>query len=136
MGAPKLSDKAIDKAVQVLDGWVGKLTWDLYLAVLAVEIGHKYTKAAMLRQPRIRATWDHAKDRAQEEAPVRGHGNVAMAQSAKRIRELEQRVERLKRENNELLEQFVRWAHNATRRGMTQQDLDKPLPVAIRKETK
>lgn len=136
MGAPKLTDQNIDKAVEILDGWVGKLTWDLYLAVLAVEIGHKYTKAAMLRHPRIRATWNHAKDRSQDEAPARGRGNAALAQSAKRIRELEQRVERLKRENNQLLEQFVRWAHNATRRGLSQQDLDKPLPVAIRKETR
>lgn len=135
MGAPKLTDKNIDKAVQILDGWVGKLTWDYYLAVLAVEIGHKYTKAAMLRHPRIRATWDHAKDRAQAEAPARGHGNTALAQSEKRVRELEQRVERLKRENDQLLEQFVRWAHNATRRGLSNQDLDKPLPVAKRKET-
>ena len=62
MGAPKLTDKDIEKAVLLLDGWAGKLTWDRYLAVLAVEIGHTYTKVAMLRQPRIKAAWDLAKE--------------------------------------------------------------------------
>lgn len=136
MGAPKLTDKDIEKAVLLLDGWSGKLTWDRYLAVLAVEIGHTYTKVAMLRQPRIKAAWDLAKDRVHESAPRGGYGNVAMSLSAERICELERRVERLTFENNQLLEQFVRWAHNATRRGLSLTDLDKPLPIAEKKATK
>lgn len=34
MGAPKLTDKNIEKAVLLLDGWAGKLTWDRYLGML------------------------------------------------------------------------------------------------------
>ncbi|WP_171523897.1 hypothetical protein [Acinetobacter baumannii] len=59
-----------------------------------------------------------------------------MSLSAERIRELERRVERLTLENNQLLEQFVRWAHNATRRGLSLADLDKPLPIVEKKATK
>tara|TARA_R110002033_G_scaffold62394_1_gene113124 strand:+ start:6336 stop:6746 length:411 start_codon:yes stop_codon:yes gene_type:complete len=136
MGAPKLTDNDIEKAVMLLDGWSGKLTWKRYLAVLAVEIGHTYSKVAMLRQPRIKAAWDLAKDRVHENAPRGGYGNVAISLSAERVRELERRVERLTFENNQLLEQFVRWSHNATRRGLSLTDLDKPLPLAEKKATK
>lgn len=136
MGAPKLTDGNIEKAVLVLDGWAGKLIWDRYLAILEVEIGHKYTKAAMLRQPRIKAAWDLAKARARESAPATGHGNVALTLSASRIQQLEDRVERLQYENHQLLEQFVRWAHNATRHGLALKDLDRALPISVRKETK
>lgn len=136
MGAPKLNDAGIDKAVRLLDGWVGLLTWDRYLAMLEVEIGHKYTKAAMLRQPRIKSAWDHAKEHAKDD-----NGVVRVSRSAvetdkalERVKLLEARVERLTRENNALLEQFVRWSHNAVRGGLTLDDLDRPLPYAKPKE--
>lgn len=129
MGAPKLSDDAIEKAVSVLDGWHGKLTWDRYLAMLSVDLGHKYTKVAMLNQRRIRAAWDSAKKRTRDSVEGVGHGDVAVAVSRKRIDTLQARVERLQRENHQLLEQFVLWAHNATRMGLTKKDLDRPLPV-------
>ena len=57
-----------------------------------------------------------------------------MALMDSRQRELEARVERLTRENNRLLEQFVRWAHNASRRGMSLEDLDRPLPYVKTKD--
>lgn len=133
MGAPKMTDQMINQSVMMLDGWAGKLTWDLYLESLAVEIGHRYTKAAMLRHERIKGAWDHAKNRAQinGEAP-RKPPEVELATA--RNRELEERVERLTRENNRLLEQFVRWAHNASRRGLSLEDLDRALPYVKTKD--
>lgn len=135
MGAPKLNDTGIDKAVRLLDGWTGKLTWDRYLAVLEVEIGHKYTKAAMLRQPRIKSAWDHAKELARDDNGVPASGSAIETQKAlERVRLLEGRVERLNRENQALLEQFVRWSHNAVRKGMSLDELEAPLPYAKPKE--
>ena len=135
MGAPKLTDSGIEKAVRLLDGWAGMLTWDRYLVMLAVEIGHKYTKAAMLRHPRIKAAWDHAKDQAREDQGINGsRGSVEMEQAIERVRLLEARIERLTRENNSLLEQFVRWSHNAVRAGLSIEDLDRALPYAKPKE--
>ena len=135
MGAPKLNDTGIEKAVRLLDGWAGKLTWDRYLAMLEVEIGHKYTKAAMLRRPRIKSAWDHAKEHAKDDNGVSvSRRAVETDKALERVKLLEARVERLTRENNALLEQFVRWSHNAVRRGLTLDDLDRPLPYAKPKE--
>ncbi|HCF7692387.1 TPA: hypothetical protein NIK51_004335 [Pseudomonas aeruginosa] len=135
MGAPKLTDVGIEKAVRLLDGWAGKLTWDRYLAMLEVEIGHKYTKAAMLRHPRIKAAWDHAKELAKDGDGISVPRSAIETEKAlERVRLLEARVDRLTRENNALLEQFVRWSHNAARKGLTLEDLDLPLPYAKPKE--
>ncbi len=135
MGAPKLNDTGIEKAVRLLDGWAGKLTWDRYLAMLEVDIGHKYTKAAMLRHPRIKSAWDHAKEHAKDDNGVSvSRSAVETNKALERVKLLEARVERLTRENNALLEQFVRWSHNAVRGGLTLDDLDRPLPYAKPKE--
>lgn len=135
MGAPKLNDTGIEKAVRLLDGWVGKLTWDRYLAMLEVEIGHKYTKAAMLRHPRIKSAWDHAKEHAKDDKGVIvSRRAVETDKALERVKLLEARVERLTRENNALLEQFVRWSHNAVRGGLTLDDLERSLPYAKPKE--
>lgn len=135
MGAPKLADSGIEKAVRLLDGWAGKLTWERYLAMLEVEVGHKYTKAAMLRHPRIKAAWDHAKELARDgDTAGSSRSAIETEKAIERVRLLEARVERLTRENNALLEQFVRWSHNAVRRGLTIDDLDHPLPYAKPKE--
>ena len=135
MGAPKLTDTGIEKAVRLLDGWAGKLTWDRYLAMLEVDVGHKYTKAAMLRHSRIKIAWDRAKELSRDGDGIKTHhGAVELEKALERVRLLESRVDRLNRENSALLEQFVRWGHNAVRRGLTLDDLDTHLPYAKPKE--
>jgi predicted RNase H-like nuclease (RuvC/YqgF family) len=134
MGARKMTDLMINQSVMLLDGWAGKLTWDLYLEVLAVDIGHRYTKAAMLRHPRIKDAWDHAKERCRDSDENMAAKPPEVALMHTRNSELEQRVERLTRENQRLLEQFVRWAHNASRRGMSLEELERPLPYVKTKE--
>lgn len=126
--APRLTDRKIEKVVQVLDGWSGKLTWAHLLAILEVDLGHKYSKVAMLKKRRIRDAWDLAKKRTRTKSEGVGHGDVAMGVARKRIDQLEAEAARLKRENNVLLEQFKRWAHNAALHGMTPRELDRPLP--------
>lgn len=135
MGAPKMTDATIEIAVKLLDGWQKKLYWDSYLTELESQINHRYTKAAMLRQPRIKSAWDDAKTRAFASGES-VHKGTALEQANNKILKLENTVARLTRENNQLLEQFVRWAHNAARRGLTPFDLDKPMPVPKRKSEK
>ncbi|WP_407729142.1 hypothetical protein ACJJU9_17895 [Pseudomonas helleri] len=133
MGAPKMTDAMINQSVNILDGWAGKLTWDLYLETLAVDVGHRYTKAAMLRHDRIKDAWNHAKERCRS-SDEGSSKSPEIALMETRNKELEERVQRLTRENNRLLEQFVRWAHNATRRGMSFEDLERPLPYVKTKD--
>lgn len=130
--APRLTDERIDKAVRLLDAWTGKLTWDRYLAVLETEIGHRYSKVAMHKQPRIIAAWEFAHRRLQEavnSVGARGHGDAAIAELHRKIKELKSTNERLEQENRDLLERFRMWAFNAAQKGCAEADLNRPLPV-------
>ncbi len=131
MGARRLSDADIDKAVRLLDGWTGKLTWARFLAVLATEIGHLYTKPAMHKHARIIVAWDAARQRlaeAKAEVGAESVGDAAIAEASRKIARLRAQVARLEQENRDLLERFVRWSHNAARAGLSPEQLDAELP--------
>nr|GFD08897.1 hypothetical protein [Tanacetum cinerariifolium] len=60
---------------------------------------------------------DHAKGLASDGGGAPGSRTAVETEKAlERVRLLEGRVERLNRENHVLLEQFVRWSHNALRK--------------------
>jgi hypothetical protein len=130
MGVPRLTDANIEKAVRLLDGWTGKLTWDRYLAVLATEIGYLYTKPGLRKQPRIVNAWDMAHTRLSEgvrEVGARGGGDAAIAEAHRKIVALRAENARLIQENRDLLERFLMWSHNAARAGLTPERLDASL---------
>jgi hypothetical protein len=132
--APRLTNDRIEIALKLLDGWTGKLTWSRFLALLELDIGHKYTKAALLRHPKFKDTWDK---RRWNENPdrniVKGFGNHGLQTALEKIEKLEATIERLENENNLLTEKFVVWATNATNRGLSLEDLDRAIPYHTRK---
>ena len=128
--APRLTKERIDIALKLLDGWTGKLTWPRFLAMLEVDIGHKYTKAALLRHPRFKDSWDK---RRWTENPDRDEkdnfSNQGLQVALKKIDKLEKTIERLENDNNLLNEKFAVWATNAANKGITLEDLDRPIPT-------
>jgi hypothetical protein len=130
MGAPRLSASDIERAVRLLDGWTGKLTWDRYLAVLQIEIGHLYTKPGMRKHARVLNAWDMAQRRLAEgsrEVGPRKGGDAAIAASHRRVATLRAENARLEQENRDLLERFLRWSYNAIAAGLTPERLDASL---------
>lgn len=134
--APRLSDKDIERAVTVLDGWSGKLMWDLYLSELESILGHRYTKVAMLNRARIANAWNLAKTRTRSSAKETKHGEVVLTKTMEQVSILKAKVERLEQENNQLLDQFMRWSYNAYRLGVTMDQLDANLPPIDRGSTR
>ncbi|MBU8546152.1 MULTISPECIES: hypothetical protein [Roseomonadaceae] len=133
--ARRLTDGDIALAVRLLDGWTGKLTWERYLALLATELGGTlYTKAGLRKQPRILNAWQMARRRLEgslESAGVPSNGDAAIAQLREMLRRLRNENARLEQENQDLLERFQRWAHNAAiDKGMTLDQLNRPIVVA------
>lgn len=136
--APRLTEADIEKAVRLLDGWSGKLTWDRYLAVLATELGHLYTKPAMHKQARIIGAWEMARTRLSDSLSETGgtsYGDGALAAANRRVERLRAEVARLDQENRDLLERFLRWSQNAARAGLSPEQLDRPLPTVDRNLT-
>lgn len=131
-GAPKLSDRDIDLAVVLLNGWSSKLTWDLFLRAFALELdhGHVYSKVAMLKQDRIASAWKLAKQRLSDEAKeagTRGHGTSAVATLRKMLDQAKAELAAERSKNHELLRTFKRWQFNAERHGLRLTQLDAPV---------
>ena len=80
--APRLTKERIDIALDLLDNWSGKLTWERFLAIFEVEVGHKYTKAALLRHEKFKSAWDQ-KRWANDNDETRYYGNNQILKLAK-----------------------------------------------------
>ena len=127
--APDLTGELIQIVIDILDGWKGKLTWDLLLEAVEEETGIAYSRftfaeypkianAFALRKKALSGTW-----KAELSQPRDEQVRAALEQVAR----FRAKVERLEQENQLLLEQFVTWATNAERKGVTMAMLNAPL---------
>lgn len=132
-----LGDAEIKQIVEILDGWSGKLSWDLLIDAIELRMFNRYTRQALYKHERIR----HAFDIRKKELSGNG-GGVHRVESPQlqialdRIARLEAENRRLESENNQLLEQFARWAYNAHTRGLDHDFLNRALPSVNRGQTK
>jgi hypothetical protein len=132
--AKHLTDRDVERVVEVLDGWRDKLTWEALCKACEQVIGTKPARQTLAKFVRIEHAFEACKKRLKEETyEVRLPPSVRVA--AERIARLEHENDRLKRENRELLEQFVVWQYNAHIQGLTDRDLNKALPGIDRGQT-
>jgi len=129
-----LTDRDVERVVEILDGWSEKLTWDALCDSCALVIGTKPARQTLAKFVRINNAFEACKKRlkdAPQELPLPPSIKIA----GQRIERLERENERLKRENNELLQQFVTWQYNAHIRGLSDIDLNRSLPGIDRGQT-
>jgi hypothetical protein len=131
-----LEDDDIADIVALLDGWSGKLSWELLIEAIERRKHARYTRQALHRHERIGQAFSLRKAALSE-----GEGTTARASSPElqmaldRITRLEAANARLTAENQRLLEQFVCWAYNAHTRGLDHAFLSRPLPAVNRDQT-
>lgn len=132
--APNLDDEGIERIVLLIDSWSEpKLTWDILITHIHRSFNTLYTRQALDRHPRISQAYKFRKRNQVKQTPE-------ATPEEQKIELLEIEVARLKRENNQLLEQFVRWTSNVQRidkktweqdwrehRDEIRKELDKPL---------
>lgn len=132
--AKHLTDRDIQRVVELLDGWRGKLTWEILASACEPIIGTAPARQTLYRCTRIAQAYEQAKARTKQ---VRGPSkSLPTVQTAlDRIARLTAENERLQMENSRLLEQFVVWQYNAHVRGLTAAQLNAPLPAIDRGQT-
>lgn len=129
--AKHLTTRDIDLLVGLIDGWNGKLTWDALCDEAACLIGTRPTRQTLNAHARIKSAFGDKKTQQKSGIkPTKRPESLAIAEQ--RIHRLESENQRLKAENDRLLERFVRWQYNAHKRGLSQTVLDAPLPVIDR----
>lgn len=139
--AKNLDAQAIEVIVGVLDGWSGKLSWELLIATIAQRMHSTYTRQALHRHERIRIAFQLRKETlaASQDKPYRPPERLSTAEIAalqERCERLVVENTRLGRENEQLLIQFAVWAYNAHTRGLTEEFLNRPLPSVDREVTR
>lgn len=132
----RLSDKDIATIVGIIDGWEGKLTYDRLIDKTAKRIMRRFSRQALCSHPRIREAFNMRKDSLRNGSPKRQVMSVELQIALDRGERLEAEVKRLTNENEALLAQFVRWAYNASSKGLTLDFLNQPLPSVDRGRTK
>lgn len=113
---------------EILDGWAGKLTWDLLIKAIAKRTFQEYTRQALYGHEEIRSAFASKKER----APLATEGRKKLykpeeAFESERNLKLKEENARLKAHIDFLIEKFNRWAHNAHIRNVTEQQLEQPL---------
>lgn len=129
--AKHLTDMDIEKIVGIIDGCTEKLTWDWLCDNATKAVGKRPTRQSLNTHTRIKSAFKNKKERLKS-----GAGEIktppSLAVAAQRIKRLEEENARLKKENDLLLEQFVVWQYNAHRNGLSEAQLNDPLPVINR----
>ena len=132
--AKHLREADVERVVELLDGWTGKLTWESLSYACASWIGTTPTRQTLASFSRIQGAYRACKQRLKDESQVVPTPPTLKA-AGDRIARLEREKERLQRENRGLLEQFVVWQYNAHIRGLSDKDLNQPLPTIDRGRT-
>ena len=131
--ARNLDDAGIKDIVEILDGWSEKLTWDLFIEAINFRTHNKYTRQALHKHERIKNAFELCKARlADGDVAIRNARSPELQKALERIARIEAENKRLESENNQLLEQFVRWSYNAYTRGLDSEFLSQPLPPVNR----
>jgi hypothetical protein len=131
--APNLDDQAIEQIVEILDGWSSpKLSWELLIEQVLLRLRANYTRQALNNFTRIKEAFAVRKKEIAGRDPKISKIETPEQQ---RIARLEIENERLKKENNELLEQFNRWVYNGYLKqmdGRMRDFMNQPLPSICR----
>lgn len=136
--APDLNTERIEVVLETLDVWQGKLTWNLLISAVEKITGITYSRFTFSEYPEIANAFALKKDvqRGDRNGEPTLPRDERVRAALEQTRRLKGTVERLRQENMLLKEQFVTWAHNAERKGVTIMMLNAPLGKPLRDRTK
>lgn len=139
--APNLDEAHIEAICRVLDGWEGKLTWELLIDAIEARRQVRYTRQALNQHARVKHAFQLTKERLRgqprnELKIPQALGPLEAQALMERYDRLEAENARLKVENDRLIQQFIIWASNASNRGLDVHYLNQPLQQVDREVTK
>lgn len=119
----------VEKIVALIDGFEYDLTWDHVVSQCEAKLGIKTTRQALSRRDRIKDAISLRKKTLKSNGGKYYARPNSLDLAHQRLDRLAQENERLKLENQRLIERFLKWQYNAALRGVTEAMLDRPLPA-------
>jgi hypothetical protein len=102
-------------------------SWKSLIAELK-DHGIFYSRQSLSAKPEIKTALRLRKEALKKVAASAGMPSVSKAESVSRIVKLTEEIEVLKQQNSQLYELLLTWQYNAEMRGITEDQLNKPLP--------
>ncbi|HDX8401602.1 TPA: hypothetical protein RQN00_001694 [Aeromonas dhakensis] len=129
--AKHLSDKNINDITSLIDGWHPdvKLTWEKLCEQMRSKLGLTHSRQTIQGYHRIKKAFQDKKNKLKNGKGEPPKTPASLSIAANKIARLEAENSRLKKENDELLIQFVTWQYNAFAHGVSIPLLNTPLPV-------
>jgi hypothetical protein len=128
--AKHLSDKNITDITLLIDGWHPdvKLTWEKLCQQMSSRLGLTHSRQTIQGYHRIKKSFQDKKNELKNGKGEPPKTPASLSIAANKIAKLEAENSRLKKENDELLSQFVIWQYNAYAHGVSMPQLNTPLP--------
>ncbi|TBG89593.1 hypothetical protein ELG67_11080 [Rhizobium leguminosarum] len=136
MADARLTESEVDKIVNLLTTWQGRLSWELLLRRVTPMLRRDFTRQGLDKQATISIAFKQAKERLRTRAkkPTADRDGLPpeLAAALSRNDNLVAEVDLLKAERDRFLERFATWLYNARSRGISEHDLNQPLPPVDR----
>ncbi len=133
--SPNLTPELVSEIVGLIYQWRGRLTWPALIDAIEKAKHITYTRQALAKHNAISIAYNRYKELPSDDGNERKRrarsGEVELV--LEELDKAKEEILRLKAENKRLLGHFVRWAYNASQRGLTEDYLNQPLPEALRK---
>lgn len=129
--SPNLTPARVDAIVGIIRRWTGRLTWIDLIKAVAEETRATYTRQALFKHESIRIAYEIYRESGID-AGVDRPISAALKASIDRVKRLETENAELRKKETILMEQFIRWAYNASTRGLTEEFLNQALPPTNR----
>ncbi|GAA3972282.1 hypothetical protein [Allohahella marinimesophila] len=133
--AKHLSRSDIKKIVSLIRGWdQQKITWPAICEVVEPHIGKHPTRQTLNAHQAIVEAYQARKAALKNEG-VAKRRPASLSIAASRIANLEAEVRELKEQNRLYKQMFTVWQYNAYKRGLSESQLNEPLPRVDRERT-
>lgn len=136
--APNLDSSRVNEIVDLIERWTRvKLTWEFLVDAIEVKTAARYTRQALSKHTAIQRAYEIKNEMLSTAHKGRRSTSITDLDAAYQTIE-RQKIElrRLAHVETTLLEQFARWAYNASLEGYDTAKLDKYVPPVNRDTSK
>jgi hypothetical protein len=126
--AKHLKPEDVEQILTLIDSFEHDLNWERLVSACNADLGIKTTRQALSRKDRIKDAFNLRKKALKSNSGRYYARPNSLDLAHQRLDRIAQENERLKLENQRLIERFIKWQYNAALRGVTEDMLDRPLP--------
>lgn len=130
MAKARLTVEDMERIIGLLISWQGKLSWELLTDKVEIMLKRPFTRQGLDKQENVRTAFQQAKKRLRSspKTPSVSTMSAELALALAKVDSLEAEIIVLKAERSRFNEKFATWQYNARSKGLSQADLNMPLP--------